>query len=320
MPSLPNRPREGLLAWLDALQRRHGVLGFPFAVIRKYGDDGGWRHAALITYYGFLSVFPILLVAASLLSAVLVNRPTLRQEMVAALLPEALQSTVNTALAAMPSSGLPLALGIVGLLFSGTGVVFSAYETLNQVAGVPRRSRFPVVARYTRVVLMVIVVLVGGLGIAALTVASGALPDELQRLGGQPRHGTGGVPRPRYRRRTVGGQTGSAADERVARSNGRHRRHPRSRARRAVAGSARGEVGPGVRELRDGGGDLHAAVPRQPGAPVRRGGRRRSAPRPVASRDGHVEADTGRHLGTHLAGDRAGADSRRADRGAVRPP
>lgn len=183
MPSLPNRPQEGLLAWVDALQRRHVVLGFPFAVIRKYGDDGGWRHAALITYYGFLSVFPILLVAASLLSAVLVNRPTLREEMVAALLPEALQSTVNTALAAMPSSGLPLALGIVGLLFSGTGVVFSAYETLNQVAGVPRRSRFPVVARYTRVVLMVIVVLVGGLGIAALTVASGALPDELQRLG-----------------------------------------------------------------------------------------------------------------------------------------
>ena len=78
MPSLPNRPREGLLAWVDALQRRHVVLGFPFAVIRKYGDDGGWRHAALITYYGFLSVFPILLVAASLLSAVPENRrPTM---------------------------------------------------------------------------------------------------------------------------------------------------------------------------------------------------------------------------------------------------
>jgi len=65
MPSLPNRPREGLLAWVDALQRRHVVLGFPFAVIRKYGDDGGWRHAALITYYGFLSVFPILLVGVA---------------------------------------------------------------------------------------------------------------------------------------------------------------------------------------------------------------------------------------------------------------
>jgi uncharacterized BrkB/YihY/UPF0761 family membrane protein len=169
---------------MDALQRRHGVLGFPIAVVRKYGDDAGWRHAALITYYGFLSVFPILLVAASVLTTVLVNQPALREEMVEALLPPALQDTVNAALAAMPVSGLPLALGVVGLLFSGTGVVLSAYETLNHLAGVPRRSRFGWVSRHARVLLMVVVVLAGGLGVAALTVASGALPDvgELQRV------------------------------------------------------------------------------------------------------------------------------------------
>jgi membrane protein len=170
-----------LLAWLDALQRRHGVLGFPYAVVTKYVDDGGWRHAALITYYGFLSIFPILLVATSVVSRVLVNRPALREDMVEALLPPALQSTVSTALAAMPTSGLPLGLGIAGLVLSGTGVVFSAYETLNQLAGVPRRSRFHWISRYTRVVLMVVVVLVGGLGVAALTVASAWLPDQLQR-------------------------------------------------------------------------------------------------------------------------------------------
>src|SRR6478735_10735034 len=148
MPSLPNRPQEGLLAWVDALQRRHGVLGFPIAVVRKYGDDAGWRHAALITYYGFLSIFPILLVATSVVSRVLVNRPTLREDMVEALLPPALQSTVNTALAAMPTSGLALGLGIAGLVLSGTGVVSSAYETLNQLAGVPRRSRCHWISRY----------------------------------------------------------------------------------------------------------------------------------------------------------------------------
>jgi membrane protein len=173
---------DGLLARLDALQRRHGVLGFPYAVVIKYVDDGGWRHAALITYYGFLSIFPILLVATSVVSRVLVNRPALREDMVEALLPPALQSTVSTALAAMPTSGLPLGLGIAGLVLSGTGVVFSAYETLNQLAGVPRRSRFHWISRYTRVVLMVVVVLVGGLGVAALTVASGWLPDQLQRV------------------------------------------------------------------------------------------------------------------------------------------
>jgi membrane protein len=180
--STPSGVGDRLVARVDALQRRHGVLGFPFAVLRKYGDDGGWRHAALITYYGFLSVFPILLLAASLLSTVLVNRPALREEMVEALVPPALQATVNTALAAMPVSGLPFAVGIVGLLLSGTGVVRSVYETLNHLAGVPRRARFHWFARYARVLLMVVVVLAGGLSVAALTVASGALPDELQRI------------------------------------------------------------------------------------------------------------------------------------------
>ena len=80
------------------------------------------------------------------------------------------------ALAAMPVSGLPLAIGLVGLLLSGTGVAFSAYETLNQLAGVPRRSRFGLLARYARVLLMVVVVLVGGLSVAVLTVASGPYP------------------------------------------------------------------------------------------------------------------------------------------------
>ncbi len=37
----------GVTAWADRLQRRHGVLGFPYAVVKKYGDDEGGREAAL---------------------------------------------------------------------------------------------------------------------------------------------------------------------------------------------------------------------------------------------------------------------------------
>jgi hypothetical protein len=40
-----------IIAWADRVQRRHGFLGFPYAVIKKYGDDDGGREAALITYY-----------------------------------------------------------------------------------------------------------------------------------------------------------------------------------------------------------------------------------------------------------------------------
>jgi len=179
-PRRPAQTREvisRLLAWADAAQRRHSLLGFPYAVVKKYSDDDGGRQAALITYYSFLSIFPLLLLAVSVLSKVLVDHPSLRAQLIDALVPPELQPTIDHAVTTMPSSGLPFILGLIGLLSAGTGVVFSAYETLNHLAGVPKRSRFGFVARYARVLLMLLVVLVGGVAAATLTVASGALPN-----------------------------------------------------------------------------------------------------------------------------------------------
>lgn len=50
-----------LLASFDRRQRRHRSTGLFFAVTKRYGDDRGGQLAALITFYGFLSVFPLLL-------------------------------------------------------------------------------------------------------------------------------------------------------------------------------------------------------------------------------------------------------------------
>jgi hypothetical protein len=66
-----------IIAWADRLQREHGVLGFPYAVVKKYGDDEDGRQAALITYHGFLSIFPLLLLGVAALSRVrgLITQP-----------------------------------------------------------------------------------------------------------------------------------------------------------------------------------------------------------------------------------------------------
>ena len=47
---------------VDEFQQRHRFLAFPVAVIKKFGDDQGGNLSALIAYYGFLSLFPLLLV------------------------------------------------------------------------------------------------------------------------------------------------------------------------------------------------------------------------------------------------------------------
>ncbi|MEU4563846.1 YhjD/YihY/BrkB family envelope integrity protein [Actinoplanes sp. NPDC023936] len=155
-----------ILRRVDDLQRRHTVLGFPWAVIRKYLDDRGAREAALITYYGFLSLFPTLLLGVAIVSQLLVRRPELRQELVAALVPPALQQDIEAGIAQMSESSVALVAGVIGLLFSGTGVVFSAYETLNHLAGVPFRDR-GMISRYLRVLAGLLVILAGLLAVAA---------------------------------------------------------------------------------------------------------------------------------------------------------
>jgi uncharacterized BrkB/YihY/UPF0761 family membrane protein len=167
-----------VIAWADRLQRRHSVLGFPYAVIKKYGDNAGGREAALITYYGFLSIFPLLLLGVAVLSRVLASRPDLRERFIDAVVPQALQSTVEHALTTLPTSTIPLVIGLIGLLFSGTGVVFSVYQTLNHVAAVPHRLRANFFSRYVRVFVMLVVLLLGGFAVGALTVVATALPGQ----------------------------------------------------------------------------------------------------------------------------------------------
>ena len=172
-----------IIAWADRLQRKHGVLGFPYAVVKKYGDDEGGRQAALITYYGFLSIFPLLLLGVAVLSRVLADHPDLRQRLITATVPRALRSTVEHSLATLPTSTIPFIAGLIGLLLSGTGVVFSAYQTLNHVAAVRYRLRAGFLSRYVRVFVVLASLLAGALATGALTVVATALPGQpgLQR-------------------------------------------------------------------------------------------------------------------------------------------
>jgi uncharacterized BrkB/YihY/UPF0761 family membrane protein len=165
-----------MLAWADGLQRRHAVLGFPYAVLRKYDDDEAGRDAALIAYYGFLSMFPLLLLGVAVVSRVLARDAELRESVVEAIVPPTLAATVDRTLASLPTSTPAFVAGLIGLLLSATGVAYSVDRTVNHVAAVPRGERAGMVVRFLRAVVTVVILLVGVVTVGCLTVVAAALP------------------------------------------------------------------------------------------------------------------------------------------------
>jgi uncharacterized BrkB/YihY/UPF0761 family membrane protein len=157
---------------VDVLQRRHRFLGFPWAVLRKYFDDDGGRLAALLTYYGFLSLFPLLLLATTAVTELLRSRPELQQQTLDRLVNPELRPDVEQALAQLPPSGVPLAVGLVSLLFAGTGGVLAMYSVLNTMWGVPWRDRLGLARRYARVLLMLVVSVTGVVIAAGSTIVT----------------------------------------------------------------------------------------------------------------------------------------------------
>ncbi|MDQ4033683.1 MAG: YihY/virulence factor BrkB family protein, partial [Actinomycetota bacterium] len=149
----------GIAAHLDNFQRRHTWLGFPVAVVYKFIDDQGGYLAVLITYYGFASLFPLLLLLVSVLGFTLQGDPALQQ----ALLGSALQQfpiigpQLQQNISAIRGSTLGVVLGIIGAVYGGLGVSVAIQTALNRVWAVPRFARpDPVVSRLRGLVLFIL--------------------------------------------------------------------------------------------------------------------------------------------------------------------
>jgi YihY family inner membrane protein len=134
---------ERLLRAVDRVQQRHGLLGFPIGVVKKYGDDEAGKHAALLAYYGFMSLFPLLLVFVTLLGYALANNHDLQQRVIDALKAQFPVSgtQITDSVTSIQGSGVGLVVGIVGTLWGGLGITQSAQDAMNTVWNVPRKDR-----------------------------------------------------------------------------------------------------------------------------------------------------------------------------------
>jgi YihY family inner membrane protein len=154
----------------DRAQRRFPPLGFPLAVIYKFFDDQGNYLAAIITYYAFVAIFPLLLLGSSILGFFLQGNPDLQQDLIDSALaqfpiigdqlgqPEGLQgSTAGVVIAALVS------------LYGALGLGQALQNALNIAWSVPRNSRpNPFLLRLKSLLLL----LTAGLAVLALSVLS----------------------------------------------------------------------------------------------------------------------------------------------------
>ena len=131
----------GRLARLDRFQRRHTWLGMPLGVIYKFFDDRGPYLAALITYYSFVSLFPLLLLAFSVAGFVLQGHPELRHDLEQTARQRIPGIGPHLSIETFHGSGVALAVGIIGTLYACMGAMQASQASFNTIYGVPRNEQ-----------------------------------------------------------------------------------------------------------------------------------------------------------------------------------
>lgn len=176
------------LKTFDRFQRRHRVLAVPIAVVKKFGDDQAGNLSALIAYYGFFSLFPLILVFVTLLGFVLQGNPDAQKAVLDSALKQIPIIGDQIKAGSLKGSGIALAVGIVGALLSGLAVTLAAQTAFNRVHAIPHRERANfLVSRLRGLGLLAVLgtlqllstaaagLVAGGLGGVLLTIAGVAL-------------------------------------------------------------------------------------------------------------------------------------------------
>jgi YihY family inner membrane protein len=162
MPSI-----EGIVRRIDARQQRTPSLAFPFAVVKKFGDDRAGGLAALMAYYGFLALFPLLLLLVTLLGFALKGNASLQRRVLQSALSDfpIIGDQLRTNIHSLRLSGVGLVIGILGLVWGSLGMTQAAQHAMAQIWNVEGKDRPPFFARFGRGLLFIVLL---GLDVALI--------------------------------------------------------------------------------------------------------------------------------------------------------
>ena len=151
----------------------------PVAVLKKYGDDRGGSLSALVAFYGFLSVFPLLLLLVTIAGIVLGSNPEAEKRVVDSALsefPVIGQNLASSISALHRASPVAFAVSIVGLLWGSLGITNNLQQASATMWGVPRSKEANLPLRVVRGLLL--------LGTIALAVVGSAVLTGVSTIGG----------------------------------------------------------------------------------------------------------------------------------------
>ncbi len=160
----------GVVSGVDRTQRRFTPLSFPLAVIYKFFDDQGNYLAAAMTYYAFIAIFPLLLLASSIFGFILQGNPDLQDQV------------LNSALATFPIIGDQLGrpegltgstgaviVGTLAAIYGALGLGQSIQNVMATAWAIPRNSRpNPLLLRLKSLLILAF----SGLAVIGLSVMS----------------------------------------------------------------------------------------------------------------------------------------------------
>jgi YihY family inner membrane protein len=157
---------------INRYQQQNHLLAFCYAVIKKYGEDGAGYQAALLTYYGFLALFPMLLVLITLSNAILGQYPHVQTTVLKDITEyfPLLGNQLTSHIHGLKTSGLALATGVLFSLYGARGVASAFRHGVQHIWHVPKehQDNFPE-SLYKSLALLII----GGLGFLLASVSAG---------------------------------------------------------------------------------------------------------------------------------------------------
>jgi membrane protein len=152
----------------DEFQQAKPALALPLGIVKKFSDDEGGSMVSLIAYRAFFSLFPLLLLMTTVLGFVLADNEDLRKEVVNSTLSQFPIIGNQLKGGELTGSGIALAVGIVGSVLAGMGVVLETESSFNRCWGVPKAAEKGFVGSRLRAIVLLVVL--GGMAVVSTVI------------------------------------------------------------------------------------------------------------------------------------------------------